>query len=271
MGVVRPTLKVKSTYHQREYMRCRFSLLGLSFADGYLKLLFLLVCYDRGGAISEIASDKVAFDSRDTAFVIYIEGRWYDSKNKHRDQREKENIVKWVHSVVNSLNLCEEIRSTAHPESMRDQVSKSGRTKAPGWYNFGVENGTRLAEIKKTCDRRNVFSLASRVSWCGGDSVSRLRRTESNDEPLEREARERFEDEALLNAANSFDDDLPDAMNAEDSEQISEATSGSLFESEGDIEEFESGEEFRSIIRSGSKEWQAFDAEEWERANEANR
>lgn len=178
--------------------------------------------------------------------------------------------MKWVHSVVNSLNLCKEIRSSAHPESIRDQVSKSGRTKAPGWYNFGVNNGTRLAEIKRSCDRRNVFSLASRVSWGDGNSISGLRDSVSNEVPLEEDLRVSSEDQALHNTVGSFGEDPPIALNTEGGERNAEATSlakgrKSSFEND-DIEEFETEEEFRrsfsSNIHNGSSEWDC------ERANE---
>ena len=60
-----------------------------------------------------------------------------------------DDTVDWVNWVVNQLHRAEGIQSTSHPESIRDQVSKSGRTKPPaGWYNFDERSGKRLMEIK---------------------------------------------------------------------------------------------------------------------------
>ena len=125
-----------------------------------------IVISSAGGAINEIAASKVAFDSRDINYIIYIEGRWSHTRNIERDEAEKKKVIRWVHAVASQLQFCEGIKSTSHPESTRDYVSKSGKTEPPtGWYNFGVDNGTRLEAIKKRRDPRNVFSLASRVSW----------------------------------------------------------------------------------------------------------
>ena len=77
---------------------------------------------------------------------------------------ERKKIIRWVHAVASELHFCEGIKSTSHPESTRDYVSKSGKSE-PGWYNFEEDNGARLEAIKKRRDPRNVFSLASRVSW----------------------------------------------------------------------------------------------------------
>lgn len=123
-----------------------------------------------GGIINEVPTECIAFDSRDMNFVIFIEGKWCDTASQSRDEKERDKVVKWVHWVANQLHFCDGMQSTAHPESSRDQVSKSGRSDPPvGWYNFGEENGMRLAEIKKKRDPRNVFSLSSRVSWRGFD------------------------------------------------------------------------------------------------------
>ena len=71
------------------------------------------------------------------------------------------------------MHKAEGIQSTTHPESTRDQVSKSGRTKPPnGWYNFDEINGRKLMAIKQKRDPKNVFSLASRISWQQGTLVS---------------------------------------------------------------------------------------------------
>eukprot|EP00549_Striatella_unipunctata_P011204 CAMPEP_0118713502 /NCGR_PEP_ID=MMETSP0800-20121206/25554_1 /TAXON_ID=210618 ORGANISM="Striatella unipunctata, Strain CCMP2910" /NCGR_SAMPLE_ID=MMETSP0800 /ASSEMBLY_ACC=CAM_ASM_000638 /LENGTH=427 /DNA_ID=CAMNT_0006618965 /DNA_START=72 /DNA_END=1355 /DNA_ORIENTATION=+ len=119
-----------------------------------------------GGAVADVPKDCVAFDFRDCNFAIYIVGRWDNTENASRDYRERERVIAWVQLVANKLNSSDQVRSTAHPESTRDLVSKSGRTKpGPGWYNFTKGNGTKLEEIKKARDPRNVFSLASRVSW----------------------------------------------------------------------------------------------------------
>lgn len=125
-----------------------------------------IVISSAGGAINEIAASNVAFDSRDTNYVIYIEGRWSNTRNVERDEEEKKKVIRWVHAVASQLQFCDGIKSTSHPESTRDYVSKGGKTEPPnGWYNFGEDNGTRLEAIKKRRDPRNVFSLASRVSW----------------------------------------------------------------------------------------------------------
>ena len=125
-----------------------------------------IVISSAGGAINEIAPSNVSFDSRDINFIIYVEGRWSNTRNIERDEEEKKKVIRWVHAVASQLQFCEGIKSTSHPESTRDYVSKSGKTEPPaGWYNFGEDNGTRLEAIKKRRDPRNVFSLASRVSW----------------------------------------------------------------------------------------------------------
>lgn len=125
-----------------------------------------IVVSSAGGAINRIPKSEVAFDARDINFVIYIEGRWSDSVNDEKVEHDKKKVVRWVHAAASQLQFCEGIKSTAHPESTRDYVSKSGKSRPPsGWYNFEAENGTRLAGIKKRRDPRNVFSLASRVSW----------------------------------------------------------------------------------------------------------
>mmetsp|Transcript_18061 Transcript_18061/g.51703 ORF Transcript_18061/g.51703 Transcript_18061/m.51703 type:complete len:716 (+) Transcript_18061:64-2211(+) len=125
-----------------------------------------IVISSAGGAINDISSSNAAFDSRDISFVIYIEGRWSDTRNNEKDELERKKIVRWVHAVASQLQFCEGIKSTSHPESTRDYVSKSDKSEPPaGWYNFEEDNGTRLDKIKKRRDPRNVFSLASRVSW----------------------------------------------------------------------------------------------------------
>lgn len=126
-----------------------------------------IVLSSAGGAINDISTSNVAFDSRDINFIIYIEGRWSDTpRNLERDEQEKKRVIRWVHAVASQLQFCQGIKSTSHPESTRDYVSKSGKSEPPvGWYNFCFENGQRLEAIKKRRDPRNVFSLASRVSW----------------------------------------------------------------------------------------------------------
>lgn len=125
-----------------------------------------IVISSAGGAINDISSFNVAFDSRDINFVIYIEGRWSDTRNKEKDEAERKKINRWVHAVASQLQFCEGIKSTSHPESTRDYVSKSGKSEPPiGWHNFEEDNGARLEAIKQRRDPRNVFSLASRVSW----------------------------------------------------------------------------------------------------------
>ena len=125
-----------------------------------------IIISSAGGAINDTSSSNVAFDSRDINFVIYIEGRWSDTRNKEKDEVERKKIIRWVHAVASELHFCEGIKSTSHPESTRDYVSKSGISEPPiGWYNFEEDNGARLEAIKKRRDPRNVFSLASRVSW----------------------------------------------------------------------------------------------------------
>lgn len=119
------------------------------------------------GNISEnkMARKKSSFSSRDMHYMIYIEGKW-DAVAEHKLEKEKEKVKSWVHWIVNKLHLCEGIRSGVHPESMLDMVSKSGKSKPPmGWYNFTEHSGRKLNIIKYQRDPRNVFSLASRVSW----------------------------------------------------------------------------------------------------------
>lgn len=119
-----------------------------------------------GSAINEIPSRESAFAHRDVNFVIFIEGRWNESDSESRDAREKQKIVNWVRWVSNQLHFCDGVHSTTHPESSRDQVSKSGRSEPPpGFYNFDETNGLNMTRIKKQRDPRNVFSLAPRISW----------------------------------------------------------------------------------------------------------
>lgn len=104
----------------------------------------------------------------------------------------------------------------------------------------------------KTSDHRSVFSLALRVSWCGSSSNSGLSFTESSDhESLEWEKCERSEDQALHDSANFFHEDLPNALNAEDSEHVMFAAEATRFEAEGNVEKFEDGEEFCGVIQNG--------------------
>ena len=114
---------------------------------------------------NRLANKTTSFSARDMNYMIYIEGKW-EAGAEHRKQKEKTMVSNWVNWVVNQLHLCEGIQSSVHPESMRDQVSKSGRSKPPsGWYNFKEGSGRKLDGIKLQRDPRNVFSFASRVSW----------------------------------------------------------------------------------------------------------
>merc|ERR1711920_28199 len=88
-----------------------------------------------GGAINQKMDNTPI--SRPINFVIYIEGRWNATNSPIADALEKESVIKWVHLLANQLSHCHGIRSTTHPEALRDIVSKSGKTKPPkGWYNF---------------------------------------------------------------------------------------------------------------------------------------
>ena len=108
---------------------------------------------------------NTSFSARDMNYMIYIEGKW-DAVAKHKIEKEKAKVKNWVHWIVKKLNLCEGVQSSAVPESMRDLVSKSGKSKPPsGWYNFSELSGRKLNQIKNQRDPRNVFSFASRVSW----------------------------------------------------------------------------------------------------------
>lgn len=119
----------------------------------------------------------VAFNARQMKYVIYIEGRW-EAAAEHKYMKEKQKVMNWVNWVVNQLHRAEGIQSTSHPESIRDQVSKSGRTKPPaGWYNFDERSGKRLMEIKNKRDPKNVFSMASRISWLDGSQF--MKKTEN--------------------------------------------------------------------------------------------
>lgn len=110
-------------------------------------------------------TDHLAFDAKGANFVIFIEGKW-SSNSEARESKEKKKVSSWVHHVVNKLNMCDGIQSTAHPESVRDQISKSGKTQPPpGYYNFSPSIGERLIQIKKKRDAANIFSLSSRISF----------------------------------------------------------------------------------------------------------
>lgn len=135
-------------------------------------------------------------------YTIFIEGRW-NADSRYREQKEKEKTkskllfqysaylvshlllvlkflffpIGWVNWIVSQLQLCEGIRSSAHPESNRDQVSSLGMgKKPPGWYNFSEQNGNRLLQVKQKRDPKKIFSLTSRVSWASssesGDNMS---------------------------------------------------------------------------------------------------
>lgn len=113
----------------------------------------------------EEGADCLAFDSREANYVIFIEGKW-SSNSEARESKERKKVSTWVHNVVNQLNLCDGVQSTSHPESVRDQISKSGKSQPPsGYYNFSQQNGERLVRIKKKRDSKNIFSLSSRVSF----------------------------------------------------------------------------------------------------------
>jgi len=122
-----------------------------------------------GGEISEHAGKQhVSFNARHMKYIIFIEGSW-EAVAEHKYAKEKEKVKEWVNWVVKQLHVAKGTQSTAHPESMRDQVSRSGKTKpSSGWYNFDEVTGKRLAEIKSKRDPRSVFCLASRISWQEG-------------------------------------------------------------------------------------------------------
>ena len=75
--------------------------------------------------------------------------------------------------VVNKLNRVEGIQSTAHPESVRDQVPKRSRPPT-GWYNFDEYSSKKLLQIKQKRDPKNVFSLMTRISGLSGSQFSSL-------------------------------------------------------------------------------------------------
>ena len=97
-------------------------------------------------------------------YIIFIEGKW-NAVNRQKSNREKAKVKNWVDVLVKQLHRCPGVQSTAHPESARDQVRKSGKRPPEGWYNFDEDTGKRLTEIKKKRDPRKVFSLSSRISW----------------------------------------------------------------------------------------------------------
>lgn len=123
-----------------------------------------------------------AFDARDAKFVIYIEGRWSESSSDERDGHERDRVRRWVNAVGTDLYRCDGVRSTMHPESARDQPGRSAKKAPPppGWYTAGEETGARLAAIKKRQDQRNVFSLASRLSWAKSTSKAAAPWDEAN-------------------------------------------------------------------------------------------
>jgi len=124
--------------------------------------------------------NDVAFNARHMKYVIYIEGRW-EAAAEHKYMKEKQKVMNWVHWVVNQLHRAEGVQSTSHPESIRDQVSKSGRTKPPaGWYNFDEKSGKKLTEVKNRRDPKNVFSLASRISWLDGSQFMKIEKKSNN-------------------------------------------------------------------------------------------
>jgi len=124
-------------------------------------------------------NDHSSFCWRDSKYMIYIEGKW-DAASQHKAQKEKNKVVKWVRWVVNQLAKCEGVKSSCYPESTRDQVSKSGRT-LEGYYNFNKETGKTLAYIKQRKDPKNVFSLASRISWPRSSDRHGRRKDDSTD------------------------------------------------------------------------------------------
>lgn len=117
-----------------------------------------------GGKIKEIEGKSSAFSGRDMNYVIFIEGKW-NATNEQKGKKEKTKVKKWVDTLVSQLHRCPGVQSTAHPESARDQVRKSGKKPPIGWYNFDEDTGKRLTEIKNRRDPQKVFSLSTRVSW----------------------------------------------------------------------------------------------------------
>ena len=89
---------------------------------------------------------------------------------------------------------------------MRDQVSKSGRSKPPpGWYNFDEQTGKRLMEIKNKRDPKNVYSLASRMSW--SDDDRQLMKSKIMFEKKKREVKQRNENDiAAIYSVSSVKD-----------------------------------------------------------------
>ena len=124
-----------------------------------------IVLMSLGGEIAQRHDLDTAICSRDMNYLIYIEGRW-DAGPSAKVKKEKNKVIGWVRWIVLQLHLCHGVMSTTHPESSRDQVSKSGKSKPlSGFYNFTPESGKRLMSVKNKRDPRNVFSLASRVSF----------------------------------------------------------------------------------------------------------
>lgn len=124
-----------------------------------------IVIMSLGGKIAEFNDLNTSVCSRDMNYMVYIEGRW-DAGSSARVEKEKNKVIGWVRWIVLQLHLCDGVMSTTHPESNRDQVSKSGKSKPPnGFYNCTPETGKRLLSVKNKRDPRNVFSLASRVSF----------------------------------------------------------------------------------------------------------
>lgn len=124
-----------------------------------------IVIYSMGGEISNINSETSAFCARDMNYMIYVEGKW-EAGTSSRVEKEKNKVLSWVRWIVIQLHLCEGVMSTTHPESNRDQVSKSGKSSPLlGWYNCSPFTGKHLINVKNKRDPRNVFSLASRISF----------------------------------------------------------------------------------------------------------
>jgi len=124
-----------------------------------------IVIFSLGGEITKCNESNTAVCSRDMNYMVYIEGKW-DAGPSARVDKEKNKVIGWVRWIILQLHLCDGITSTTHPESSRDQVSKSGKSKPPpGFYNCTTEAGNRLISVKNKRDPRNVFSIASRISF----------------------------------------------------------------------------------------------------------
>jgi len=131
-----------------------------------------------GKAINNMKPES-AFLARNMKYLIFVEGRWKDDADE-KNNKIREKVVDWVHWVVNRLNYCDEVQSTAYPESTRDQISRSGNSRSPvGFHNFSEKAGKRLIEIKKKRDSKNVFSLYTRISWNENSKLGTKKRDKS--------------------------------------------------------------------------------------------